>query len=163
MRFKILTFSALISFSLISPAKNFMEQKNITLSFAKELTTNVIESCSEAGYQVAVTVIDAGGNVKTIERMDKAGPHTITASQMKAFTALTTQSPSLLVMENASKNQGAQNLVNIPGLLLLGGGLPIIIGADIVGAVGVGGAPGGHLDHECASLALNKMMKSVES
>ena len=48
-------------------------------------------------------------------------------------------------------------LVHIPGFLLLGGGVPVKVGNDTIGAVGVGGAPGGHLDEQCALAALDKV------
>jgi uncharacterized protein GlcG (DUF336 family) len=53
-------------------------------------------------------------------------------------------------MENAQKNPAAANVAQIPGFLLLGGGVPVKVGDEVIGAVGVGGAPGGHLDEKCA-------------
>jgi len=61
------------------------------------------------------------------------------------------------MMEAAQKNPGAANLVHIPGFLLLGGGVPVRVGNDVIGAVGIGGAPGGHLDEQCANAALEKV------
>jgi uncharacterized protein GlcG (DUF336 family) len=58
------------------------------------------------------------------------------------------------MMEAAQKNPAAANLVHIPGFLLLGGGVPVRVGNDVIGAIGVGGAPGGHLDEQCAVAAL---------
>jgi uncharacterized protein GlcG (DUF336 family) len=60
-------------------------------------------------------------------------------------------------METSQKNPGAQNLGQIPGFLLLGGGMPIRAGNEVIGAVGVGGAPGGHLDDQCAAAAIEKV------
>ncbi|MDP3225882.1 MAG: heme-binding protein, partial [Rubrivivax sp.] len=60
------------------------------------------------------------------------------------------------VMETAQKNPAAANLVHIPGFLLLGGGVPVKVGNDVIGAIGVGGAPGGHLDEQCAVSAIEK-------
>ena len=61
------------------------------------------------------------------------------------------------MMETAQKNPGAANLVHIPGFLLLGGGQPVKIGNEVIGAVGIGAAPGGHLDDQCAVAALESM------
>jgi uncharacterized protein GlcG (DUF336 family) len=52
------------------------------------------------------------------------------------------------MMEGAQKNPAGANLVYMPGFLLLGGGVPIKVGNEVIGAVGVGGAPGGHLDEK---------------
>jgi uncharacterized protein GlcG (DUF336 family) len=61
------------------------------------------------------------------------------------------------MMEGAQKNPAGANLVHIPGFLLLGGGVPVKVGNEVIGAVGVGGAPGGHLDEQCAMAALDKV------
>lgn len=57
-------------------------------------------------------------------------------------------------MEAAQKNPGAANLTDIPGFLLLGGGVPVRVGDEVIGAIGIGGAPGGHLDEQCALAAV---------
>jgi uncharacterized protein GlcG (DUF336 family) len=66
------------------------------------------------------------------------------------------------MMENAQKNPAAANLVHIPGFLLVGGGVPIKAGNDVIGAVGVGGAPGGHLDEQCAMAAIDKVKELLK-
>ena len=63
---------------------------------------------------------------------------------------------TLAMMEGAQKNPAAANLVYIPGFLLVGGGVPIKVGNEVIGAVGVGGAPGGHLDEQCAVAGIDK-------
>ena len=60
------------------------------------------------------------------------------------------------MMENAQKNPGAANLVNIPGFLLLGGGVPVKAGNNVIGAIGVAGAAGGNLDAQCADTVLEE-------
>ena len=52
--------------------------------------------------------------------------------------------------------------VNIPGYLLLGGGVPVKVGNEVIGAVGVGGAPGGHLDEQCAVAGIAKVQDSLK-
>ena len=59
-------------------------------------------------------------------------------------------------MDNAQKNPGAQHLWQIDGIILLAGGLPIKSGAETIGGVGVGGAPAGSLDEQCAQAGLDK-------
>ena len=66
------------------------------------------------------------------------------------------------MMEGAQKNPAAANLVFIPGYLLLGGGVPIKVGNETIGAVGIGGAPGGHLDEQCAMAALDKVKDQLK-
>ena len=111
---------------------------------------------------VAATVVDRSGSVRAVMRADNAGPHTLAASQDKAFTSASAKNNTLAMMEGAQKNPAAANLVNIPGFLLLGGGVPIKIGNDTIGAVGIGGAPGGHLDEQCAIAAIDKVKGQLQ-
>ena len=66
------------------------------------------------------------------------------------------------MMEASQKNPGAAYLVHIPGFLLLGGGVPVRAGNEVIGAVGVGGAPGGHLDEQCAVAAIEKVKDQLK-
>ena len=102
---------------------------------------SAIQACTAKNYQVTVTVVDRAGVVKAVQRTDNAGPHTVKASEMKARTALSAKNASGKVMEAAQSNAGAQNMRDIPGLLLLAGGLPVKEGDEVIGAIGIGGAP----------------------
>ena len=106
---------------------------------------------------VTATVVDRAGTVRAMQRADNAGPHTLAASQQKAFTSASAKNTTLAMMEGAQKNPAAANLVYIPGYLLLGGGVPVKAGNKVIGVVGVGGAPGGNLDEQCAMAAIDKI------
>lgn len=131
-------------------------EKNISLELANQIATATVAACAANGYAVAATVVDRAGVVRAVQRADNAGPHTIAASERKAFTSASAKAPTKVMLENSQKNAGAATLGDIPGFLLLGGGLPIKAGNEVIGAVGVGGAPGGHLDEQCAQTALDK-------
>ena len=66
------------------------------------------------------------------------------------------------MQDGSQKNLSAANLVYISGFLLLGGGVPIKVGNEVIGAVGVGGAPGGNLDEQCAMVALDKVKDQLK-
>jgi uncharacterized protein GlcG (DUF336 family) len=154
---------ALLSTLLLSLAASTVSaqavrtERNISLDLANQIATAAVAACTASGYNVAVTVVDRAGGVRAVQRADNAGPHTVAASTHKAYTAVSTKNTSLAVMESAQKNPAAANLVSIPGFLLLGGGVPIKVGTEVIGAVGIGGAPGGHLDEQCAMQALDKV------
>ena len=59
----------------------------------------------------------------------------------KAYTSASAKNTTLALMEAAQKNPARANLVHMPGFLLLGGGVPVSAGNEVIGAVGVGGAP----------------------
>lgn len=132
-------------------------ERNMSLELANQIAAHTVAACTAGGYNVTATVVDRAGTVRAVQRADNAGPHTLEASRLKAYTSASAKNTTLAIMEGAQKNPAAANLVNIPGYLLLGGGVPVKVGNEVIGAVGVGGAPGGHLDEQCAMAALAKV------
>lgn len=146
----IIKFSAL-ALTLVAAAANAQAvrtEKNMSLDLANQIASASVAACAANGYAVAATVVDRAGTVRAVQRADNAGPHTLGASQAKAFTSASAKNTTLAMMEGSQKNPAAANLVNIPGYLLLGGGMPVKVGNEVIGAVGVGGAPGGNLDEQ---------------
>ncbi|NVM87824.1 heme-binding protein [Variovorax sp. SG517] len=140
-----------------TPAPAVRTEKNMSLALANQIAAEAVAACTANGYNVSATVVDRAGTVRAVLRADNAGPHTLGSSERKAWTSASTKSTTQAVMENAQKNPAAANLVFMPGFLALGGGVPIKSGNEVIGAVGVGGAPGGHLDEQCANAALEKV------
>jgi uncharacterized protein GlcG (DUF336 family) len=117
------------------------------------------QSCAEAGFHVSTAVVGRDGRLVAFVRMPLAGPHTIEVAQRKAYTALTYQIATAAMM-------GRAHLSNTPGVLLIGGGLPISAGGRVVGAIGVSGAPGrerpGDQDEECARSGIAAIAEALE-
>lgn len=157
----VLSVAALTA-SAQTPAPAVRSEKNISLALANEIAAASVAACAANGYAVSATVVDRAGIVRAVQRADGAGPHTLSASERKAWTSASAKAPTLTMMENAQKNPGAANLVHIPGFLLLGGGVPVKAGNEVIGAVGVGGAPGGNLDDQCANAALEKIKAQLQ-
>lgn len=86
--------------------------------------------------------------------------HRLLSQQVVQYDAVLA---TLAMMEGAQKNPAGANLVYLPGFLLLGGGVPIKAGNEVIGALGVGGAPGGHLDEQCANAALDKVVGALDA
>ena len=150
---KLVRLTSLTLVSLLATAASAQavrSERNISLALANQIAAATVASCTAAGYAVTATVVDRSGGVRAVQRADNAGPHTLASSQQKAFTSASARSNTLAMMEGAQKNPAAANLTYIPGFLLLGGGVPVRAGNDVIGAVGVGGSPSGHLDEQCA-------------
>ena len=139
-----------------------LQERNMPLAIAQEIAQATVEACAAKNFNVTATVVDRGGVVLATIRADRAGPHTIDASRAKAFTSVSAKNNTGAMAEAAANNAGARNLVYIPGFLLLGGGVPVKAGNEVVGAVGVGGAPGGHLDEQCALAALEQVKPMLQ-
>jgi uncharacterized protein GlcG (DUF336 family) len=154
-----------LSLSLIAAAASAQAvrtEKNMSLELANQIASASVAACAANGYAVTATVVDRAGGVRAVQRADNAGPHTLAASQQKAFTSASAKNTTQAIMESAQKNPAAANLVHIPGYLLLGGGVPVKVGNEVIGAVGIGGAPGGHLDEQCAMTALDKVKDQLK-
>jgi uncharacterized protein GlcG (DUF336 family) len=155
-RLAVTALLLLATFGAQAQSSGVRVEKNISLDLANQIAAATVAACTASGYAVTATVVDRAGSVRAVQRADNAGPHTVAASERKAFTSASAKAPTKAMLENSQKNPGAATLGDIPGFLLLGGGLPIKSGNEVIGAVGVGGAPGGHLDEQCAQTALDK-------
>jgi uncharacterized protein GlcG (DUF336 family) len=152
-----IAFALIVVSAPLAQAQAVRTERNMSLELANQIASSTVAACQGNGYAVTATVVDRAGSVRAVQRADNAGPHTLAASLQKAFTSASARGNTLAMMEGAQKNPGAANLVHIPGFLLLGGGVPVRVGNEVIGAVGVGGAPGGHLDEQCALAALEKV------
>jgi uncharacterized protein GlcG (DUF336 family) len=130
----------------------------LPLALATKAAHAAVDQCLADGYHVSVAVVDRGGNIRAVLRQDGAGPHTVESSRKKAYTSVSLKQPTAKLAELVAKMPAVQGLQHMNDhILLLGGGLPIVIGGVVVGGIGVGGAPGGHLDAACAQAGLTSI------
>jgi uncharacterized protein GlcG (DUF336 family) len=156
-RLSLITLAVGLSLAGAAGAQAVRTERNISLDLANQLASATVAACAAGGYSVTATVVDRAGVVRAVQRADNAGPHSLGSAQQKAWTAASTKSTTSALMEAAQKNPGSANLVHLPGFLLLGGGVPIKLGNETIGAVGVGGAPSGAADEQCALAGLDKI------
>lgn len=149
--------AALLATASAPQAQPVRVERTVSLELAERIAMATVAACQANGYAVSAAVVDRSGLLRAFARADNAGPHTIESARAKAYTAASARNDTQAMMEGAQKNPAAANLVHIPGFLLLGGGVPIRAGNEVIGAVGVGGAPGGHLDAQCAAAGIEKV------
>ena len=139
-------------------AAELPKESVLPLALATKAAHATVDKCLADGYRVTVTVVDRGGNIRAVLRQDGAGPHTVDSSRKKAYTSASMKQPTARLADLVAKMPAAQGLQHMnEHMLLLGGGLPIEIGGEVVGGIGVGGAPGGHLDAACAQAGLTSI------
>lgn len=159
----VLSLIGASSLSLAETAQPLVRsERNLSLELANQIASASVAACNANGHAVTATVVDRAGLVRAVQRADNAGPHTLEASRLKAYTSASARNTTLAMMEASQKNPAAANLKDIPGYLLLGGGVPVRAGNEVIGAVGVGGAPGGHLDEQCALAALEQVKAALQ-
>jgi uncharacterized protein GlcG (DUF336 family) len=142
--------------SAIAVAQEMPKESVLPFSLAQRATQAAIDACKKDGYRVSVSVVDRAGLLRAMGRADGAGPHTIDSSRKKAYTAVSLRRATSELADLMSRTPALQTLRDMnEQILILGGGLPIEIGGEMVGGIGVGGAPGTHLDDACAEAGLD--------
>lgn len=153
----LLSMVALFTPGTYAIAQDVLDEKNISLALASEAAMAAMQFCNEKNWFVSVVVVDRAGQLKVLLRADGAGPHTVDSSRRKAFTSASLRANTSSILDMIQKNPDAANLTSIDGFLILGGGIPIRVGDQVIGAIGVGGAPGAHLDEQCAEAGIGKI------
>ncbi|AFL98348.1 heme-binding protein [Ornithobacterium rhinotracheale] len=161
----------LIMLSLLILSGVGYAQKN-SLSLDKSFSLNqkgALELAEQANIEaekldkkVSIAVLNNSGVVVLLLKGDGVGPHNTEASRRKAYTALSTKTPSFILMKKAESSETAKNLNTLPELLLLGGGAPIWSNGELVGSIGISGGGSGENDHAIAQRAIQKMGYSLK-
>jgi uncharacterized protein GlcG (DUF336 family) len=125
---------------------------------ALKLAQATLKACREAGFQVAVAVVDRSGVTQVILRDQLAGAHTPETARRKAWTAASFRTDTLTMMQETQAGKPQSGVRFVGEAMMIGGGLPVNTAGEMVGAVGVSGAPGGESDQACAE----KGVKAIE-
>lgn len=141
-------------------AQGLVTEKNISLAMAQTIANAAMEKCKEMGYRVSVTVVDRAGLPIVMLRGDGAGLHTPEGSDRKAYTARTFRQPSADFVKRMLADPASTGSKEYTRVLALGGGLPIKVGDDVVGAVGVSGSPG--KDDDCSKAGIDKVADQLK-
>lgn len=144
-------------------AQELLTEKNLSLAIANEIAQATMASCTASGFRVTVTVLDRAGDVKMMIRGDGTNPHTVENSRRKAYTSRTLGVPSAQFAEEYFKPTNTRVAQGtLPGFIALAGALPIKVGNETIGAVGVSGAPGGDKDEVCAKAGIDKVADKLK-
>jgi uncharacterized protein GlcG (DUF336 family) len=132
-------------------AEELPREAVLPLALANKAASAALEKCKQDGYRVSVAVVDRAGLLRTLMRGDGAGPHTTDSATKKAYTAASLRRPTSELAEMIAKVPALESLRHMnEKILMLGGGLPIEIAGEVIGGIGVGGAPGANFDDACA-------------
>jgi uncharacterized protein GlcG (DUF336 family) len=148
--------------ALASPTSaQLLDQKAISVSMALAIAQTALETCTQQGYRVSVHVVGRGGQALVAIRGDGASPHTMENSLRKAYTSRTFRVPSGDIVARVKENP-AYFAIHLNNVIAAQGGLPIKVGEEVIGAVGVSGAPGGEKDEVCAKAGLDKVADQLK-
>jgi uncharacterized protein GlcG (DUF336 family) len=139
-----------------APTSGLVTERSISMSTALELATTSLERCRADGYKVTVTVLNRHARTAVVLSDDGVNPHTVENSMRKAYTAFTTRSPSGEMAKRAQP--GLSGFMLLERITPIEGGLPVFAAnKELVGSIGISGAPGGEKDAACAQAGLDKI------
>ncbi len=161
---RILTsLTALATAALLSStahAQGVLTQKNVSEAMAQTIASAALAQCQSMGFKVSVVVIDRDGLQVVMLRGDGAGLHTPEGADRKAYTARAYSSPSANFAKRVQAEPAYAPAMQYTRILALGGGLPIKVGDEVIGAVGVSGSPG--KDDVCSQAGLDKVADQLK-
>ncbi len=149
MKTKFLLISITLLIIGMTSKAQVLSQKNISLEAAKKIVAEAVkyaQSVNAPGGSIAV--VDAGGNLIYLEKLDGTFAAAAEVSIKKANTAATFKAPSSK-LEN-SINGGRDALITV-GHTFLQGGVPILIDGQVIGAIGVSGSASAQQDEDIAN------------
>ncbi len=140
-----------------------LSTRRIPAEAANQAVAEAVASCAKQGYNETAVLVDADGVRQAVLRGDRAGSHTLDSAFDKAYTAASFKADTSALFERAKTAPGFANLfTQVPHLILLGGGIVIKVGDEVVGAIGAAGAPGANLDDGCARAGLEKIQAQLK-
>jgi len=140
---------------------NVVKKHSISFELAQKMVDRAVAKARELGVSENVAILDDGGNLKAFSRMDGAPIPTIEMAQNKAYTALlgvSTQDFFNFIKGDPSLLAGIPTLSRVAAW---GGGFPIKVDGEVIGAIGVSGAPTVQNDVDCARAALALVSDAV--
>ena len=149
-------FAAVVTSGTTS-AQGLVTQRGLSVNAALELAQAALERCRADGYKVTITVLNHHATTSVVLSDDGVNPHTVENSLRKAYTAFTTRTPTVEMAKRAQP--GLSGFMLLDKITPLDGALPIFAGKDLVGAVGISGAPGGEKDSACAKVGIDKIAR----
>jgi uncharacterized protein GlcG (DUF336 family) len=138
-----------------------LTHKDLSLAVATTIAQGAIDACKAQGYNVSAHVVGREGQVIVALRNESAGLATYENSMKKAYTARTLRMPSGQFANNVKGNPTAGQLY-LTNITPAQGALPIMVGNDTVGAIGISGAPGGDKDEACAKAGIDKVAAQLK-
>jgi uncharacterized protein GlcG (DUF336 family) len=151
------SFGAALACGLAATANaQLLTHKDLSVATATTIALTAIDACKAQGYNVSVHVLGREGQVVVAMRNPAAGLATFENSMKKAYTARTLRMPSGRFAENVKGNPNAAQFF-LTNFVAAQGALPITVGNDVIGAVGISGAPGGDKDEACAKAGIDKV------
>jgi len=161
-RYIAATTAATLACALALPAgAALIIRKDLSHDMALTAAEAAIQACAAKGYATSAVVVDRDGETLVAMRGDGAGIHTLENARRKAYTANTfKQRTADYAKKLQDPNSVVHQQVTLPNVIAIDGGVPIKVGNDVIGGIGVSGSPG--VDSECVDAGLEKIKDQLQ-
>ncbi|MCX8006074.1 MAG: heme-binding protein [Burkholderiaceae bacterium] len=162
MRMRLLALGWLFTCGAVAAGEATYTVRMLTPETALKAAQAALSECRRRGYQIAVAVTDRAGVPQALLRDRFAGAHTPDSALAKAWTAASFRVDTLQLAQATQAGEPNSGIRHLPRVLAVGGGMPIVSGGAVVGAIGVSGAPGGQADEDCARAGIAAIAADLE-
>jgi len=151
---------ALAGLSTTSAQAQLLQRKDLSLSVAQTIANGALEACKGMGFAASVVVVNRDGETLVALRGDGTGPHTVENARRKAYTANTFKMSTEDFIQAMKTQPVRREQTTLPSVIAINGGVPIKVGNEVIGGVGLSGSPG--KDEECVKAGLEKVQQFLQ-
>jgi uncharacterized protein GlcG (DUF336 family) len=149
-------------------AQGLITTQKLSAALANELVGEAVAACAQKGHAVVAVVVDLDGVRQALLRGNGAAIHSMDNAYYKAYSAASLtlsrkEESTKAVADRIAKNPPSNvPRTQLPNISYSQGGLAIMAGGNVIGGLGVSGAPGGNIDEECGKAALEKIRDRIK-
>lgn len=152
--------AAFVAATAVPASAQLIQRRDLSYPLALTIATGALDACKAMGYPASVVVVDRGGDTMVALRADNAGPHTMENARRKAYTARTFGMTTQQFVDEMQTRPVRREQTTLPSVIAINGGVPVKVGSDVIGGVGLSGSPG--KDEECVNAGLEKVRQSLQ-
>ena len=133
------TVLVLVSLGLAAGAlaQKLADKKALTLAVAKQVAGAAESDAAKNKFTMVIAIVDDGGNLIYLEKMDETQFGSIDVAQAKARSAIAFKRPTKVFQDALAG--GNTGILKLPGVIATEGGVPLVVDGRIIGAIGVSG------------------------
>jgi uncharacterized protein GlcG (DUF336 family) len=152
--------ATMLALAALPAQAQLITHRDLSYPIALNMATAALDACKARGFPVAVVVVDRGGDTMVALKADGAGPHTMENARRKAYTARTFRMTTQQFIEEMKTRPVRREQTTLPGVIAINGGVPIKVGDDVIGGIGLSGSPG--VDEECVNAGIEKVKQYLK-
>jgi uncharacterized protein GlcG (DUF336 family) len=154
--------SAIMALAVPARPEGVLMVREVSVDMAHAMVQAALERCRQDKFKVSIAVVGRDGHLLAFLREDGANQHTVELATRKAYTSRVFRQTSREFAQRLIDNPQSAGLRDTTGVMASIGGLPIKVHDEVIGGIGVSGAPGGQNDEACAQAGLDKVADQLK-